>query len=200
MLTHREPVVRFKTKMGRRVFLVFGSIGLVLLSAWVGLVALNSIVNDTASAVIPWLVLIVCVVGIGLFGFIAIMVLIHHLGAKGKIALVMSPVGFTDRTQVSGPLELIPWSVIAEYGIEQYGGQDFLAIYLRDPEAYQQVIGSSRIMRSAFQANSKIFHAPVHLMTLKHLEAENTDILRMIGRFTGLRPGQRASSHGNNVG
>lgn len=192
-LIHREPIIRIATKRGRRIFLLLGSLAFVLCSTLIGGVALRSIAAGNTTQIKLWIMLIIAPIGIIFFGIIAIGVLKNHFGAQGKTALIMSPVGFTDQTQIIGPLKMIPWTLIVQYDLVAYRGQQFILLQLRDPQAYLQIVGSSRIMRWAFKANSKIFGVPVHQITVQHLQAEETEVLDAMFHLSGLPPGHRAA-------
>ena len=181
------------------MFLLIGSLAFVFFSTLTGGIVLLSIVDGNATQIKSWVMLIIAAVGILFFGIIAIGVLKNHLGAQGKTALILSPVGITDQTQIVGPLTMIPWTMITQYDLVAYHGQQFILLQLRDPQAYHQIIGSSRIMRWAFKANWKIFGAPVHAITVQHLQAKEADVLSAMFHLTGLPPGHRATPGDHNL-
>lgn len=192
-LSHPQPVVRFATKKGRRMFLFIGSIVFVLacfFTVWVTAEALTY----NAAQVTAWVLLIIGIVGVIFFGAITIGVTRNHLGSQGDLGVLMSPAGLVDRTQITGELPLLPWSIVAQYDIAEYNGQSFLLLQIDDVDAYRHITGSSRIMRWAFKANWKIFGVPVHAITVKHLATSREDLLRAIYQFTGLPPGHHISA------
>lgn len=184
-----EPVIRIPWQKGRRMLVLFGSGAFVIVSAIMLWMSVSSLLNDPTTSVRAWLVCIVAIIGLVFFGAIAVGVIKNDFGRKNTAALVLSATGVTDQTQIVGPLPTMPWSMIEQYNIAEYQRQLFLVFQLRDAEMYQQIIGSSRTMRTAFKFNSKIFGVPVHAITIKNLQGSPEEIIGALYQVTNIPPG-----------
>ena len=191
-LTHLEPIVTFPTKKGRRVFLFVGSVVFVLVLLFLSCGGILLVATTDEPEFMMWVLLAGALFGMVFFGTIAFGVAKNHLGPPGDIALVLSPIGITDRTQIVGELPLIPWSWITQYNVVTFHGQALLMFQLRDAEEFRRLLGTSTLMRWSFAMNSKMFRAPVHLIVLKHLQHHEQDLLETIHHFTGFPPGSRS--------
>lgn len=191
-LTHLEPIVTFPTKKGRRVFLFVGSIIFVLVLLFLSCCGILLLATSDEPEFMMWVLLAGALFGMVFFAAIAFGVAKNQLGPPGDIALVLSPIGITDRTQIVGELPLIPWSWITQYNVVTFHGQALLMFQLRDAEEFRRLLGTSTLMRWSFAMNSKMFRAPVHLIVLKHLQHHEQDLLETIQHFTGFPPGSRS--------
>jgi len=190
-LTHLEPIVTFPTKKGRRVFLFVGSVVFVLILLFLSCGGILLVATTDESEFMMWVLLAGALFGMVFFGAIALGVAKNHLGPPGDIALVLSPIGITDRTQIVGELPLIPWSWITQYNVVTLHGQPLLMLQLRDAEEFRRLLGRSGLMRWSFAINSKMFRAPVHSIAMQHLQHHEQDVLQAIQHFTGFPPGPR---------
>lgn len=187
--THRQPIVHVATKKGRRMFLLAGSLGFVVFSTLLILIGLVLLLAESPAQLTPWFILLVGITGLVFFGAIAIGMIKHHWGAQGNTSLTMSPVGFTDRTQIVGPLPLIPWSIIAQYDIVDFMGQPILVLQIHDVAAFKRIIAPFWILRLSFKANAKLLGAPAHTIALDHLQISHQELLGTIYHLTGRPPG-----------
>src|SRR5699024_12412079 len=122
-LTHLEPIVTFPTKKGRRVFLFVGSVVFVLILLFLSCGGILLVATTDESEFMMWVLLAGALFGMVFFGAIALGVAKNHLGPPGDMALVLSPIGITDRTQIFGELLLLPRSCIAEYNVQALHAQ-----------------------------------------------------------------------------
>lgn len=169
--------------------MLFGSIAFVVASALAFLLSVGTLLGGSTQNVRAWFVCLAGIVGVVFFGAIAIGSMKNFFGRKGSTALVLSPAGLTDQTQIIGPLPTMSWSMIDQYNVAEYQRQLFLIFQLRDVETYQRIIGSSRTMRTAFKFNSKSFGVPVHAITLKNLQGTPDDVIHALYQVTSVPPG-----------
>lgn len=187
--SHHEPIATFPTKTGRRTLLLLGCAAFVIVSAVLLWIGVANFVNGQVGRPIAWLGVIVGPVGLIFFGFIGINILTKTFGSQGDTGLVLSPVGFTDNTQLSGPKTVIPWSFIAQYDATDFQGQPMIIMRLQQPEAYRHALGASKLKQWLFKTNTSMMKGPVHMIVLKHLQAPEHEIIAAIQHFSGLPPG-----------
>src|SRR5690625_2788249 len=116
-VTHREPVSRIATTTRRRVFMLVASIGFVLVSAGsivAGVLILVHNIIEFTAWVVAVLVVYGGIMGLKFFGPVSVGAWKNNMGADGALSLVLSPAGLTDRTQIVGPLPMIPWSIVSQ--------------------------------------------------------------------------------------
>ena len=184
-----EPVIRIPWRKGRRMFVLFGSGAFVIVSALLLWLGASRLLNDSIFSGRILIMCIVAIIGVVFFGAIAVGSIKNFLGRKDTTALALSAVGVTDQTQIVGPSPTMPWSMIEQYNIAEYQRQLFLVLQLRDVEAYQRIIESSRTMRTAFKFNTRIFDVPVHAITIKNLQGSPEDIIDAVYQITNVPPG-----------
>lgn len=101
---------------------------------------------------------------------------------------IITPSGFVDRTQLAGPLPIIPWEIVTGYETVVRSHTVDVKFRISDVVRYQEIIGSSYFLRLVAIINSKIFGEPVHILPLGNLHAQPHQVISAIHQITGLAP------------
>ena len=192
--THRQPVIRFVTTTRRRVFMLVAANGFVLASLGcivAGPLMLVHNFTEFTTWILAALVVIGGMMGSTFIGRVAIAAWKTNLGADGATSLIVSPVGLTDRTQIVGPLPMIPWSMVSQYDVVQHHERASLVLWFHDVEAYKRLIEPYRFFGWLLTVDPEDTGTLVHSVNLEYIQASPEEIGRTIQQLTGLSPGVR---------
>jgi hypothetical protein len=155
---------------GRRVLLVAGALGFVLLSAL--MIAFGS-----------WIAQIAGALGVVTFGTFLVVGVLQI--ARGPSQLVLTPEWL--RWDAGAPGRPIPWDEVVRVDRWQSNGQAVMAIHVARPEAVHRSLGSRLLAR----ANHKLGAGDVNV-PLNHL-AVDRDLLHSIVDLCAREPEARGS-------
>jgi hypothetical protein len=190
-VTHREPVSRFATTTRRRVFMLLASIGFVLVSAGsivAGVLILMHNITEFTAWVVAVLVVYGGIMGLKFFGPTSVGAWKNNMGANGAISLILSPAGLTDRTQIVGPLPMIPWSIVSQYEVNHERAS--LILRFHDVDDYERLIEPYRFFGWHLTVDPEDTSRLVHTVDLEHIQASEEELMQALHYLTDAYPGQ----------
>jgi len=193
-VSHREPVIRFATTTKRRVFMLLASIGFVLVSASLivaGVLMLIHNITEFTAWVLVLLVVYAGIMGLKFFGPVSVGAWKNNMGADGAISLILSPAGLTDRTQIVGPLPMIPWSIVSQYEVNHERAS--LMLRFHDVEDYERLIEPYRFFGWHLTIDPEDTSRLVHTVDLEHIRVSEDELVQALHYLTGANPGQSLS-------
>ncbi|MBO0453695.1 STM3941 family protein [Candidatus Enterococcus murrayae] len=153
-------------------------IGLSLLGLFMVLMSLFIFLAGAADK--QYLVMIVGVIGCVFFG--ACEVFIIKQVFKGKELVVLTVEGFYDYSSaLATKKSLIHWSDVRTIESTRMVNQDFVSVYLKDPDAFLAKVSS--FQRKAIKANSKMGYGEINITLQSANKCSNDQLIAKMHLF-----------------